>query len=80
MTTPKAQATHWMDDRGHSITDKQRIELGFDYQTFYKVPCKKMRFGRIKPLKKCTHCDGQGRDPMATFDPCPVCVRSGGLP
>lgn len=78
MTTPD-QATHWKDARGLVITSAQRERLGYDYQTAYNVPCKKMSTGSIKPLAKCKHCDGRGQDPLTTFDPCPVCGRSGGL-
>ena len=75
----KVRHSHWKDDRGHVITDAFREQAGSDWQHYYNVPCR-MVFGRITPLHKCGHCDGKGRDPDATYDPCPTCGKSGGLP
>ena len=72
--------THWKDDRGFALTDGQRADLSSDWQHAYNVPCKVGAFGRITPLHKCLRCDGKGRDPEFTYDPCPVCGKSGGTP
>lgn len=71
--------THWMDERGLVLTDKQRKNLGGDWAHFYNVPCRS-HSGRVTPLHKCSHCAGAGHDPQATYDPCPVCGKSGGRP
>ena len=71
--------THWMDERGLVLTNKQRNDWGGDWQEAYTVPCRSY-FGRVTPLHKCGYCDGKGRDPKATYDACPVCGKSGGLP
>jgi hypothetical protein len=75
----RARPSHWKDDRGHVITDAYRNEGGSDWQHYYNVPCR-MVFGRVMPLHKCNHCGGNGRDPEASYDPCPTCGKSGGLP
>lgn len=75
----RVRPSHWKDCRGYTITDAQREEGGSDWQHFYDVPCQVV-FGRVTPLHKCTHCNGKGRDPEASYDPCPTCGKSGGLP
>lgn len=72
--------THWKDDRGFVLTDKDRNRLGSDWQQAYNVPCRAGPFGRIVPLYRCQKCDGKGKDPNSPYDACPRCGKSGGLP